>query len=306
MRIWVNKKSQIPVRQQLLAHLKLSILGADLKPGEKLPSTRELARWLKIHPNTVSAAYRQLQAEGWVEFRRGSGIFVRSLRRSQVVSEAVALDQLIHQFFAAAREHGITLAELRERVRHWFDLQPPDHFLLIEPDEELRAILAAELRQALAFRVEAVGLERLTTPEALTGALPVALASSLETVRAALPGKAECIALQVQSVPKSLAAWLPIPRDALIVVVSRWPAFLTLARTMLLAAGVDAEAVEIRDARKPGWRAGIQGATAVVCDVVTATQIRAECRIIPFRLIADSSLEELRRHVAFITGPARP
>ncbi|MCL6567139.1 MAG: GntR family transcriptional regulator [Acidobacteriia bacterium] len=291
------------MRQQLLTHLKLSILSGDLKSGEKLPSTREFARWLKIHPNTVSAAYRQLQTEGWVEFRRGSGVFVRSLRRAQAVPQSVALDQLIHQFFAAAREHGITLAELRERLRQWFDLQPPDHFLLIEPDEELRAILAAELRQALAFRVEAAGLERCKTPEALTGALPVALASSLGVVRAALPERTECIALQVQSVPRSLAAWLPIPRDALIVVASRWPTFLTLARTMLLAAGVDAEAVETRDARKPGWRAGLESVTAVVCDVVTASQIHAKCRVISFRLIADSSLEELQRHVTFITGP---
>jgi hypothetical protein len=176
--------------------------------------------------------------------------------------------------------------------------------LLIEPVEELRAILAAELRQTLAFRVEAVGLERLTTPEAFTGALPVVLASSLGAVRTALPGGMECIALQVQSIPKSLAARLPIPRDALIVVTSRWTAFLTLARTMLLAAGVDAEAVEIRDARKPGWQTGIQAATGVICDVVTASQIHAKCRVIPSRIIADSSLEEMRRHVTFITSPA--
>ena len=43
---------------------------------------------------------------------------------------------------------------LRLRLRQWLELQPPDHFLLIEPEEELRRILAAEIARAVTFPVE--------------------------------------------------------------------------------------------------------------------------------------------------------
>jgi GntR family transcriptional regulator len=45
--------------------MELAILSGDLEPGEHLPSTRELARRFRVHPNTISAGYRQLVREGW-------------------------------------------------------------------------------------------------------------------------------------------------------------------------------------------------------------------------------------------------
>ena len=57
MQLWLAKDSEVPLREQLIAQIKLAILSQDLKPGQKLPSTRELARRFKIHANTVSAAY---------------------------------------------------------------------------------------------------------------------------------------------------------------------------------------------------------------------------------------------------------
>ena len=61
---------------------------------------------------------------------------------------------------AAARGLGFSLATVRSRLRHWFEMQPPDHFLLIEPDEELRRILTVEMRGAVALPVKSGGLER--------------------------------------------------------------------------------------------------------------------------------------------------
>ena len=78
MRLWVSKSSEVPIRVQLEAQLTLGILSGDLKAGQRLPSTRELARRHKIHSNTVSAAYRQLAVKGWVDYLPGSGVFVRA------------------------------------------------------------------------------------------------------------------------------------------------------------------------------------------------------------------------------------
>jgi hypothetical protein len=85
--------------------------------------------------------------------------------------------------------------------------------------------------------------------------------------------------------------------------VSGYPTFLTLARTILQAAGFHPDALVFRDARKANWQRGLQQTAAVVCDTVTATLLPAGCRAIPFPLLSETSIAELRRHVAFIQNP---
>ena len=78
MRLWFSSTSEVPIYRQLFTQIVMAILSGDLKPGERLPSTRELARRFSIHPNTVSAGYRQLARDGWVEYRHGSGVYIQS------------------------------------------------------------------------------------------------------------------------------------------------------------------------------------------------------------------------------------
>src|SRR5271157_4952077 len=153
MQLWFARGSEVSIREQLVTQVVLGILGGDLAPGQRLPSTRELARRFHLHPNTVSAGYRQLARERWVEHRRGSGVFVRANKPEMPLSSALALDQIIFSLFRAARRQGVALPALRARLRQWLELQPPDHFLLVEPDEELRRILAAEIARAVTFPV---------------------------------------------------------------------------------------------------------------------------------------------------------
>jgi hypothetical protein len=89
----------------------------------------------------------------------------------------------------------------------------------------------------------------------------------------------------------------------LIGIASGWPDFLKLARTMLNAAGFHPDALVLRDARKANWQRGLKQTAAVVCDSVTATELPAGCRAIPFPLLSESSIEELRRYVEFIRNP---
>jgi hypothetical protein len=56
---------------------------------------------------------------------------------------------MIARLFVSARKLDVTLPQVRFRLRQWLELQPPDHFLLIEPDQELRRILAAEIARAV-------------------------------------------------------------------------------------------------------------------------------------------------------------
>lgn len=300
MQLWFARGSEVSLREQLVTQVILAILSDDLAPGQRLPSTRELARRFRLHPNTVSAGYRQLEKERWVEFRHGSGVYVRE-RKPETSAPALALDQLISKLFYTARELGAPLATVRARLRHWLDLQPPDHFLLIEPNEELRQILATEIAQAVAFPVQSCGLE--DSPKNLDGAVPVMLPNRAAAVRRALPEGTEVVTLQVRSVPHSLASWLPAPAGLLIGIASSWPDFLKLARTMLQASGFHPDALLFRDARKTNWDRGLSQAAAVVCDIVTASRLPAGCRAIPFPLVSESSVAELRRYVEFIKDP---
>jgi GntR family transcriptional regulator len=301
MQLWFARGSEVSIRQQLVTQIMLGILGDELAPGQRLPSTRELARRFHLHPNTVSAGYRQLARERWVEQRRGSGVFVRANKPEMGISSALALDQMIAGLFRSARKAGISLPALRARLRQWLELQPPDHFLLIEPDAELRRIVEAEIRQAVSLPVVSCGLDDCR--KLLEGSIPIVLPNRIAAVRQALPEGIELLTLGFRSVPASLGQWLPAPSGALVGIASRWPEFLKLARTMLSAAGFHPDSLVLRDADKPNWQRGLKQTAAVVCDSVTAEELPAGCRAIPFSLIAESSLDELRRYVEFVCQP---
>jgi DNA-binding transcriptional regulator YhcF (GntR family) len=301
MQLWFARGSEVSIREQLVTQVVLGILGDDLAPGQRLPSTRELARRFHLHPNTVSAGYRQLARDRWVEYRRGSGVFVRAGKPDMSDSSALALDQMIAFLFRSARQQSIPLPALRSRLRQWLELQPPDHFLLIEPDEELRRIVTAEIQQAVSLPIQSCGLQDCSN--ALEGSIPVALPNRLTAVRQALPDGTELLTLRFRSVVSSLGHWLPAPSGALVGIASRWPDFLKLARTMLNAAGFAPDSLMFRDARKPNWKRGLKQTAAVVCDSVTAKELPAGCRAIPFSLLAESSIDELRKYAEFIQQP---
>jgi GntR family transcriptional regulator len=303
MRFWFARDGGVPIRGQLVTQIVLGIVCGDLAAGQRLPSTRELARRFRLHPNTVSVAYRQLQRDGWVEFRRGSGVYIRKKKPDAPLSAALALDQLIANLFRSARELGAPLSAVQSRLRRWLAMQPPDHFLLIEPDADLRRILVAELQQALAFPVSGGGLENCRSPEDLEGAMAVALAGKVEKVREVFPRGPELLELRYRSVPSSLGKWLPAPSAAMIAIASGWPGFLKLARTMLIAAGFHPDSLIFRDARDPHWRRGLKQMAAIICDSLTATEVPKGCRVISFSLISESSLEELQRYQQFIRDP---
>lgn len=302
MQFWFASRSKISIREQLVTQVVLGILSDDLAPGQRLPSTREMARRFRLHPNTVSAAYRQLERSGWVKSRRGSGVYIEDAKPETPPSADLALDRLITDLFRSARKAGTPLSLLRSRLHRWLELQPPDHFLVIEPDDELRQIVIAELERGVSFPVKGCGLQDCRVAE-IESAIPLVLPSKVKVVRDLLPSGTELLTLHIRSVPSSLAEWLPAPAGTLVAVASRWPEFLKLARTMLTAAGLHRDSLIFRDARQPGWQRGLKQAAVVVCDSVTATELPKGCRAIFFPLLAESSMQELRRYQDFITRP---
>lgn len=295
------------LREQLVTQFVLGILSGDLRPGQRLPSTRELARRFRLHPNTVSAGYRQLERERWVEFRRGSGVYVREVRgdggADGAASRASDADRLLGELFRGARRMNVPLGDLRARLRQWLEWAPPDRFLLVEQDEELRRILAAEMRGAVALPVSGCALKDAEFSRAADGAIAVTLPNGEKAVRAALPAGTELLVLQVRSVPTSLAGHLPAPSGRMVGIASRWEGFLKLARTFLLAAGFDADSLVLRDARKAGWQRGLKETAAVVCDSMTAAEVPKGMKVLAFPLVSEGSLGELARYEENLLEP---
>jgi DNA-binding transcriptional regulator YhcF (GntR family) len=303
MRLWFARGSAVTLREQLVTQIVLAILSGDLRGGQRLPSTRELARRFRLHPNTVSAAYGELEEQQWVVFRHGSGVYVAESKPRAELPAAIALDRLVAELVRSARGLGVSMSAVRARLRHWCELQPPERFLLIEPDEELRRIVALEIGAAVAMPVESCALDEKSIAARSEGAIAVVMASKAKAARKLLGENAELLVLHASSVPKSLAGWLPAPRDVLVCVASRWEEFLRMGRTMLVAAGFDPETLLVRDARKANWQRGISAARAVVCDVATAKQVPKGMLAVTFPVVSEESVGELRKYEEFVRSP---
>jgi DNA-binding transcriptional regulator YhcF (GntR family) len=301
MRLWFAHSSEVPIYRQLVTQVVLAILCGDLQPGDRLPSTRELARRFALHPNTVSAGYRQLEREGWTERRRGSGITVRANGNPPSTPEQKLeqrIDYHIAGFFRTARELGLPAAAVRGRVAEWLAAPPPDHFVLVDPDPELRRILLTELREATSWPVSEVAPQDCCHRAVLAGAIPLCRPSQAPLIRSALPRGVELVTLPIRSPNQWLNPWLPAPKGHLVGVVSHWPEFLEHARTMLIAAGLAPEVLLFRDAQNPRWRRGMDQVTAILCDSYTASlpTLPQKPYTIVFPLLADGAAGLLREY----------
>lgn len=290
MRIWISKNSEVPIREQLVTQIVLGIVSNDLKVTERLPSTRELARRYNIHANTVSAAYRELAQRGWVEFRKGSGVYVRA-RNDEPLENGLALDQLIARFVRTLREEGYSLADIQTGIQRSLSTQRPDHFRLLEADPELREILVAEIATATKAKIKGVGPGEL---ESTAGAVLLSLYGHSGEFADHIKPETEVLVLHSASIVESFRGETKPSREALVAIVSRWPEFLRWARTLLVAAGLDADALSFRDARERNWEKGLRSAAFVITDSLMAPRIPAGCPVKVYRVLAEASLKEIR------------
>ena len=72
----INHSSGVPVYLQLMELVRHAVETGALRPGDQLPTIRNLAKELVINPNTVVRAYRELEYEKILELRQGSGAFI--------------------------------------------------------------------------------------------------------------------------------------------------------------------------------------------------------------------------------------
>ncbi len=102
--IQLDFKNPRPIYEQIKDKIKGLVINGVMKPGEKIPSVRELAQMLTINPNTIQKAYKDLESEGIIYSVQGKGNFISQLdsnseksRRDDILAEMSRLiEELIY------------------------------------------------------------------------------------------------------------------------------------------------------------------------------------------------------------------
>lgn len=108
----IDYNSPVAIYQQVIHMIKLEILSGRLKNGAQLPPIRELAKILKLNPNTVAKAYYTLEQEGFVTSKKGSGNWVN-----------------IRQLKLDGLRAGMIETEFKEFLDHAFSLGADKDFI---------------------------------------------------------------------------------------------------------------------------------------------------------------------------------
>lgn len=118
MLITINSADARPIYVQIMDEIRRAAVLGTVVPDDPLPSVRQLAGELRVNPNTVQQAYRELEREGLVYVRRGQGTFVardgeaRTARDRRELARRVA-DRALRE----AYRNGVSAEELLSAIR---------------------------------------------------------------------------------------------------------------------------------------------------------------------------------------------
>lgn len=109
----IDLQSRVPIYEQVYNGIKNMLLDGELKPDEKLPSVRELAKQLGVNPNTVTKAFGSLERDNIIYTVPGRGSFAGKPENEKIKNSALQnFDEAVRNAVRA----GISREELKERI----------------------------------------------------------------------------------------------------------------------------------------------------------------------------------------------
>jgi len=116
--VWfdIDIRSPLPIYDQIKRGVREEILKEKLKEGDPLPSIREMASQIRVNPNTVARAYRELEMEGLIMARQGLGYIVVSDRDKVRDSVFESLSTELREPILRLKKSGISLKRLLEVI----------------------------------------------------------------------------------------------------------------------------------------------------------------------------------------------
>ncbi|MEM9353776.1 MAG: GntR family transcriptional regulator [Planctomycetota bacterium] len=129
MLLRIEKGSAVPVSRQIAEQVATLCTSGKLRPGDKLPSVRELARELAVNQNTVLRVYDRLAREGLLDIRHGQGTFVSEDARSKgLPAHRARLQDELRQIVRQGLSLGLNRDELHGMLGECIDeVEPTVH-----------------------------------------------------------------------------------------------------------------------------------------------------------------------------------
>ena len=106
--IRIDSRSSKPIYEQIVDQIKENIIREVLRPGDKLPSVREMSVMIRINPNTVSKAYKDLEREKVIEVFRGKGTYVSDIDPKMNKEKFELLKKNLKEILIETRYLGIS------------------------------------------------------------------------------------------------------------------------------------------------------------------------------------------------------
>jgi GntR family transcriptional regulator len=123
----INFSSGVPIYLQLMEQIKHAVDTGAIRGGEQLPTIRKVAEELTMNPNTVAKAYRELEREGVIDVRHGSGAYVAEPKMSSTKTAAIRkAAERLRQAIETGLTFGLSESELRRVFENELSRLPDD------------------------------------------------------------------------------------------------------------------------------------------------------------------------------------
>lgn len=289
MKLQIDRKSAIPIRQQLKGAIEHEISFGTLSAGSPLPSVRDLAEQVGVAPMTVSKVYGDLKATGLIDGRSGSGTFVsenihgRTLDRGEAHKLRKEIDAVIDLALQTGLRPEDVLSMITARVTHRLGTGRRGDVVMVGLFSDATESYArcVEGQVGHLATVEPVTLDQLNSDSALRARvsdadLLLTFSTLEEDIRALVPG-VQIISLRFIPAEETRLALASLDPMSRLGVVSRFAGFLPI-----LSLGV----------RR--FAAHMQGVTGLALDDPDLPGVLADCDVLVLSTGADAAVDHAR------------
>jgi DNA-binding transcriptional regulator YhcF (GntR family) len=280
MDLQIDSKSHVPVHVQLEGQIKHLILAGRFEVGSRLPSIRALAGYLRVNRNTVARVISDLEREGYVESRRGSGVYVVT---PPVDEEEAKRHEVLERVMNLAAARGIPVEELGYALlaRGGVMPQAKTPILFVECTEAELVQFSEELEDQLPVEVERVLVEdlaeRVSGEEELPWRMAVTTFFHVHEVQETVEALGiETVALLAEANIESLRRLTDLPSGTPVGVVGWGQTCMENLSRSIEGAGLDhLRFVQVYvDEQTDEVLETLEGVEAVVCASITARKLR--------------------------------
>ena len=280
MDLRINSKSHVPVHVQLEGQIKHLILTGGFEVGSRLPSIRSMAGFLRVNRNTVARVFSDLEREGYVESRRGSGVYVVE---PPVDVEDIKRQEVLERVMDLAAAQGVSVEDLAYGLLARSGAEPQDKLpiLFVECTRAELDPFSDELEEQLPVEVEKVLVadlaDRVSDAEELPWRLAVTTFFHIHEVQEIVePRGIEAVALLAEATLESLQRLTELPSGTPVGVVGWGRTCMENLSSSIEGAGLDhLDFVQVYVDQGPEEvLATLGNVRAVVCSSVTARRLR--------------------------------